>query len=81
MHRDVLEPQPGPPLHTSGRDGRSSSHRIQMSRCLGLSAHQVSTSATISDEIDLTRLPGQVEIGTAWLGMSRVAANLARQAG
>lgn len=52
-----------------------------MSRCLGLSAHQVSTSETISDEIDLTRLPGQVEIGTAWLGMSSDVRNLARQAG
>jgi hypothetical protein len=28
------------------------------------------TGATFSDEIDLTRLPGQVEIGTACLGMS-----------
>jgi hypothetical protein len=52
-----------------------------MSRCVGLSAHQVSTSATISDQIDLARLPGQVEIGIAWLGMSSVLTNLARQAG
>ena len=32
---------------------------------------QSGASATIGDAINLTRLPGQVEIGTAWLGMSR----------
>ena len=35
----------------------------------GLSARQERTSATISDESDLTRLPGQVEISIACLAM------------
>ena len=49
---------------------------IQLSRS-SVHAVQNGASATIGDAIDLTRLPGQVEIGTAWLGMSRVK----RQAG
>ncbi len=81
MHRDVLLAAARPAASYVRTRWPQPLAQDSDVKVLGLSAHQVSTSATISDEIDLARLPGQVEIGTAWLGMSRAVANLARQAG